>query len=248
MIGPSPLSTGQELSLYEQIGGAAAVEAAVEEFYRRVLVDPLLQPFFKTTKLAWLKKSQVRFFTTALGGPSIYKGRDMKAAHAALAIEERHFGRVARHLSDTLKALKVPAPLIARVMETAGSLAPDIINTPTPTPKPSSSPMQTSELHPKRATTRSRARGRGAVAADTSGQQQRDLRGQIDAINRSQAVIEFQLDGTILSANENFLTTVGYALEEIQGRHHSLFVEPSYRASAEYRQFWDDRAARRYQS
>jgi methyl-accepting chemotaxis protein len=58
------------------------------------------------------------------------------------------------------------------------------------------------------------------------------------AIDRVQAVIEFDLDGNILSANENFLRAVGYRLEEIRGKHHRMFCEPDYAASAEYRQFW----------
>jgi methyl-accepting chemotaxis protein len=62
--------------------------------------------------------------------------------------------------------------------------------------------------------------------------------GQIDAIGKSQAVIEFSLDGTILAANDNFLGALGYRLDEIKGKHHSLFVEESYRQSAEYREFW----------
>ncbi len=249
MIGPTPFSTGQDVSIYDQIGGAPAVAATVEEFYRRVLADPLLIPFFKKTKLAWLKQSQIRFFTTALGGPPLYKGRDMKTAHEKLAIEERHFGRVAQHLSDTLKALKVPPPLVAQIMQTAGSLAPEIINTPTESktrPKTTHT-MPTTELHPKRVTNRTRTRGQAAPDS-ASDQSVQELRGQIDAINRSQAVIEFQLDGTIITANENFLKTLGYTLEEIQGRHHSTFVDPSYRSSAEYRQFWDDLAAGKFQS
>ncbi len=249
MIGPTPFSTGRELSIYDQIGGAPAVAATVEEFYRRVLADPLLIPFFKTTKLAWLKQSQVRFFTTALGGPALYKGRDMKAAHEKLAIEERHFGRVAQHLSDTLKALKVPPPLVAQIMQTAGSLAPEIINTPTESktrPKTTHT-MPTTELHPKRVTSRNRTRGE-VITDSASEQTLQDLRSQVDAINRSQAVIEFQLDGTIITANENFLKALGYALEEIQGRHHSLFVEPAFRESAEYKQFWRELAAGRFQS
>jgi methyl-accepting chemotaxis protein len=65
-----------------------------------------------------------------------------------------------------------------------------------------------------------------------------DHAGQVAAIGRSQAVIEFDLDGTVLTANENFLRAMGYSLEEIQGRHHSLFVEPSERDGADYREFW----------
>jgi methyl-accepting chemotaxis protein len=61
---------------------------------------------------------------------------------------------------------------------------------------------------------------------------------KISAINRAQAVIEFKLDGTIVTANENFLDAIGYSLQEIQGRHHSMFVSPSERDSAAYREFW----------
>jgi methyl-accepting chemotaxis protein len=66
-----------------------------------------------------------------------------------------------------------------------------------------------------------------------------DYRGQIDAINKSQAVIEFSLDGKILHANQNFLNALGYSLEEIKGQHHSMFAEPGYRQSTEYRLFWE---------
>lgn len=65
-----------------------------------------------------------------------------------------------------------------------------------------------------------------------------DLAGQIAAIGKSQAVIEFRMDGTIIGANENFLGTLGYTLGEIQGRHHSIFVEPAERDSSTYREFW----------
>jgi methyl-accepting chemotaxis protein len=65
-----------------------------------------------------------------------------------------------------------------------------------------------------------------------------DLAGQIAAIGKSQAVIEFNMDGTIIGANQNFLRTVGYALDEIRGRHHSMFVDPSERDGAGYREFW----------
>ncbi|MGV7029968.1 methyl-accepting chemotaxis protein [Methylobacterium symbioticum] len=65
-----------------------------------------------------------------------------------------------------------------------------------------------------------------------------DLAGQIAALHKAQAVIAFDLDGTILDANENFLAVVGYRREEIVGRHHSLFVDPAYAASPEYAAFW----------
>ena len=66
-----------------------------------------------------------------------------------------------------------------------------------------------------------------------------DVAGQLGAIGKVQAVIEFSLDGTILNANENFLNALGYTLREIKGQHHGMFVDPAYRASHEYRVFWD---------
>lgn len=66
-----------------------------------------------------------------------------------------------------------------------------------------------------------------------------DYSGQLAAISKSQAVIEFDLQGHILTANDNFLNTVGYNLSEIQGKHHSMFVEPAFRQSDEYRAFWE---------
>src|SRR5580658_7719151 len=65
-----------------------------------------------------------------------------------------------------------------------------------------------------------------------------DLRGQAHALSRSQAVIEFDLDGTVRSANENFLSLFGYTREELVGKNHTILLEPAYRDSAEYRAFW----------
>jgi len=65
-----------------------------------------------------------------------------------------------------------------------------------------------------------------------------DYAGQIAAIGKSQAVIEFNLDGTIVSANDNFLKTLGYSLDEVKGKHHSMFVDAAYRQSGEYKDFW----------
>ncbi len=61
---------------------------------------------------------------------------------------------------------------------------------------------------------------------------------KLHAVDQSQAIIEFTLDGTIITANSNFLNTIGYSLSEVQGQHHSMFVEPNYRTSPEYQQFW----------
>jgi len=77
-------------------------------------------------------------------------------------------------------------------------------------------------------------------ATDVTAQkmQTADLQGQMQAVNKSQAIIEFNMDGSIITANDNFLNTVGYSLHEIQGKHHSMFVEPAYKNSPDYQAFW----------
>ena len=75
-----------------------------------------------------------------------------------------------------------------------------------------------------------------------------DTAGQIDAIAKSQAVIEFKMDGTIITANENFLNTMGYSLAEIKGRHHGMFVDPAERNGVAYRDFWADLNRGQYQA
>ncbi len=75
-----------------------------------------------------------------------------------------------------------------------------------------------------------------------------DFEGQLEAIGKSQAVIEFDLDGTIRHANDNFLSTLGYKLDEIIGQHHRMFVEPSYANGHEYEAFWHSLQEGKYQS
>jgi methyl-accepting chemotaxis protein len=75
-----------------------------------------------------------------------------------------------------------------------------------------------------------------------------ELRAQLAAVDRTQALIEFAPDGTILHANDNFLRALGYSLEEVRGQHHSLFVDSLTRNSAEYRAFWSDLASGRFRS
>jgi len=75
-----------------------------------------------------------------------------------------------------------------------------------------------------------------------------DFRGKIEAINKSQALIEFELDGTIISANENFLSTLGYQLSEIKGQHHSMFVDVGESNTPEYTAFWDALRRGEYQA
>src|ERR1700760_1385332 len=85
-------------------------------------------------------------------------------------------------------------------------------------------------------------------AATIDKRQFADYAGQVAAISKSQAVIEFDMDGTIVTANDNFLNAMGYRLNEIKGRHHSMFVDEDYRRSSEYKDFWARLNRGEYQS
>jgi methyl-accepting chemotaxis protein len=88
------------------------------------------------------------------------------------------------------------------------------------------------------------------IAVDVTAQKlaAADAQGQLAAISKSQAVIEFNMDGEVLTANANFCAALGYQLDEIKGRHHRMFVEPSYANGDEYRQFWDRLRRGEYQA
>jgi methyl-accepting chemotaxis protein len=93
--------------------------------------------------------------------------------------------------------------------------------------------------------------GRIAVYGDDVSAQKlsiANLEGQVNAIGKAQAVIEFSLDGRILDANMNFLSTVGYSIDEVRGQHHGMFVDPAYRQSVDYRMFWEKLARGEYDS
>lgn len=115
-------------SVFEKIGGAAAVDAAVDIFYRRVLGDDLISHFFDTVDMDRQIGKQKAFLTMAFGGPNSYTGKDMREAHKHMHLKEEHFNAVAGHLSGTLEELNVPQDLINEVMAIAASTHDDVLN------------------------------------------------------------------------------------------------------------------------
>ncbi len=117
-------------SLYEKLGGQAAVNEAVNIFYRKVLQDKSIEQFFVNTDMATQMTKQKAFLTMAFGGPNHYTGKEMREAHAPLVakgLNEAHFGAVAGHLQATLEEMGVAADLVAEVMAIAGSTHDDVL-------------------------------------------------------------------------------------------------------------------------
>jgi hemoglobin len=115
------------MSIYDTIGGAPAVQAAVEDFYQRVLADPELAPYFANVDMGKLKAHQRSFIAAAIGGPEIFSGRDMGTAHAGLAITDADFDSVVSHLVDTLTSLNVPDEIIGQIGAALSPLRADIV-------------------------------------------------------------------------------------------------------------------------
>ncbi|HET7545128.1 MAG TPA: group 1 truncated hemoglobin [Polyangiaceae bacterium] len=115
-------------SIYERLGGEAAVDAAVDIFYRKVLADERISSFFDDVDMDRQRAKQKAFLTFAFGGPSNYGGKDMKAAHAHMKISEKHFNAVMENLAATLSELGVPEALIGEAATIALSVKGDIVS------------------------------------------------------------------------------------------------------------------------
>jgi hemoglobin len=118
-------------SLYEQIGGEPAMEAAVELFYRKVLSDERISHFFEDVDMERQAAKQKAFLTMVCGGPGAYTGKDMRKGHAHLVkrgLNDTHFNAVAEHLEATLLELGVARPLVAQVLAIAESARADVLN------------------------------------------------------------------------------------------------------------------------
>lgn len=118
-------------SLYEQLGGEPAVNAAVDIFYRKVLSDHRINRFFDNSDMEKQAAKQKSFLTMAFGGPNNYNGADMRQAHAHLVkkwgLDDSHFDAVMEHLSGTLEELNVPQNLIDQVAGIAESTRNDVL-------------------------------------------------------------------------------------------------------------------------
>lgn len=117
-------------SLYQRIGGEAAVSAAVELFYRKVLADYRINRFFDNADMEKQLAKQKAFFTMAFGGPNNYTGKDMRTAHARLVemgMNDFHFDVVMELLGATMKELNVPDELIAEAAAIAEGARNDVL-------------------------------------------------------------------------------------------------------------------------
>ena len=118
-------------TLFERIGGDAAVRATVLKMYDKILADELLAPFFEDINVDALRRSQSAFVTVAFGGPNNYTGRTMRTAHQSSVdkgMSDIHFDLVASHLKSAMEELNVPTYLINEALAIVGSTRADVLN------------------------------------------------------------------------------------------------------------------------
>ena len=119
-----------EPTLFELLGGEAAVKAAVDGFYDKVLADDRVNGFFEGVDMERQRRMQTGFLTFAFGGPSGYNGKSLRAAHAHLVakgLNDTHFDIILEHLAATLKELGVKDELIQQAADVANSVRNDVL-------------------------------------------------------------------------------------------------------------------------
>jgi len=215
-------------------------ETLVSRFYERLFENyPAVRPMFARATLSEQKKKLLASLVLVMQnlrrpetlGPAL---KQLGARHVAYGTQPAHYGAVAETLlgvmgdmagaawtSDVKQAWTDALNTIAQIM-LEGAREAD--TRPAPTQQGGTT----------------MGKGKTTIVKKPAGTKVdiNSLRAKVDALDRSQAVIEFNLDGTIVEANSNFLNTLGYSLDEIKGKHHRMFCEPAYANSLEYQAFW----------
>lgn len=244
-------------SLFARIGQEKAIRHIVRQFCRKVLEDRSIGLSLSKKELAALEVSQIQLLTEILSG-HLREGRDrLNAHHLEYLLQGEALERASYHFCDVLQQFEVDEKISAQILTMVRPLMMIFMSkvktessadverregkrrVPSKVLKREEEDMQ----HQENGSTGYRdTNGRNDREMDDNDSQRdeqfADYAGQVAAISKSQAVIEFMLDGTIITANENFLKTMGYDLQEIKGKHHSMFAEESYRNSQAYRDFW----------
>jgi len=117
-------------SLYQKLGGKAAIDAAVELFYKKVLADDRVKHFFDDVSMEKQRRKQKEFLSFALGGPLPWTGKDMRKAHEGMGLTEAHFNAIAENLIATLKDLKINQDLIDQVIAVVATTKDDVLGRP----------------------------------------------------------------------------------------------------------------------
>ncbi|WP_331767243.1 group 1 truncated hemoglobin [Embleya sp. NBC_00896] len=116
-----------EQTMYEQLGGGPVIREAVDRFYRLVLADPELAPYFERSDVSAVKRHQALLLASVLGGPETYDGRTLAAAHTGLGVTGPHYDKVSAYLLDVLGEMGAPTHIADAVASTLKAVRDDIV-------------------------------------------------------------------------------------------------------------------------
>ncbi|MEQ9552259.1 MAG: group 1 truncated hemoglobin [Coleofasciculus sp. G3-WIS-01] len=122
------MPTSPNITLYEKLGGQPVVAQIVDDFYKRVLADDIVNDFFAHTDMEKQRRHQTAFVSHALGGPNQYSGRSMEKAHAGLDLQAEHFEAIANHLAESLAEYGLTQEEINSVLERISTLKEAILH------------------------------------------------------------------------------------------------------------------------
>jgi PAS domain S-box-containing protein len=221
-------------SLYAKIGGKESLEALVSEFFRRVRQDLMLAADFGHADSAALQARFLDFLVRLLGGPAADGVADEPISSSLPQVHDAQ-ARISGHLAESLHALRVPKSLADDVVALFAH-PPVAMSSSNPAARPQKGNQAMSKNHKSSAavlehsalddkTTELEAIGQDKLADDVA---------QIKAMSRTHVTIEYDMNGMILDANENFTQLVGYDIDEIRGKHVSIFVDAATRQSPQY--------------
>lgn len=257
-------------SLYSQLGEDVFLYDLVDGFLEKIVNDSVINISITAEELNILRENQISLLKEAFSGniePSRRKKKNTKWNEFLSG--EKDLERANSHFCDTLRELRVVSESAARVLVLVrplmGLLMSKEVNSSRSETRSEDAGKKELNKNFRKGEQYMQQQGNGNTGntegrsrisnreAESDTEQNKeelfdDYQGQVAAINRSQAVIEFNLDGIILNANDNFLGAVGYDLNEIQGKHHRLFVDDVYKNSAEYKDFWAKLKRGEYQS
>jgi hemoglobin len=123
----APVPSGK---LYDRLGGKAAIEAVVDDFFARVAADPAINASFAVSHVPRTRQRLIELLCLATGGPCTYSGRDMKTTHKGMGVTEAQFNALAGHLVATLDKFKVPEKEKSELLALIGPMKPDIVEEP----------------------------------------------------------------------------------------------------------------------
>lgn len=236
-------------SLYERLGGMESITSIVERMFMNRAADRSARALPAGLDGGELKRQEAKLFARAFGGPALDRPPTAEEMVGAPTMEGPDWQTYLEHLSQAMRATGIESSVIEEATAALLPLANEIAWLESrATPSEGMNPMSDRFSAAPRMTLIPGGNEMPEMLRPSRPAADFDASARATALDKAQIVLEYGADGTILAANQNALELLGYRLDELTGKHHSLFVDPAHAASAAYRSFWADLMAGQPQS